>query len=96
VQIAAKQMLEIKSANGSINIAAGKRVVLAVSGGASIIIENGNVTFACPGKIMVQAGKKSMIGSGTMSWQMPSMPQSVCITCLLSAAKAGSPFATRG
>jgi type VI secretion system secreted protein VgrG len=75
-QIAAKGTLEIKTANGVINLAAYKRIVLSVSGGACITIENGNVTFECPGKITVHAGQKSMVGPGTMSWQMPQMPRS--------------------
>ena len=38
-----------------------KKVTLAVSG-ASITIEGGSFTAQCPGKITVQAGKKSMVG----------------------------------
>ncbi|MBP8190336.1 MAG: DUF2345 domain-containing protein, partial [Aquabacterium sp.] len=82
--------------NGAINFASAKKVTLAVSGGASITIEGGSFTAQCPGKISVKAGKKSMVGGGTISWQMPTMPQSVCVSCLLNAAKAGSPFAKRG
>jgi uncharacterized protein (DUF2345 family) len=93
VQIAAKQMLEIKSANGSINIAAGKRVVLAVSGGASLTIDGGNFDAQAPGKILIQAGKKSMMGGGTISYTMPQLPKSVCVTCLLNAMRAGSALA---
>ena len=95
-QVAAKQTLELKTASGVVNIAAAKKVVLAVSGGASITIEGGSFTAQCPGKITVKAGKKAMVGPGTLSWRMPEMPQSVCISCLLNAAKSGSPFAKRG
>jgi len=95
-QIAAKDVLEIKTAQGVINIAAAKKVVLAVSGGASITIDGGSLTVECPGKITVQAGMKSMVGGGSLNWPMPEMPHSVCITCLLNAAKSGSPFAMRG
>ncbi|MDI1259921.1 type VI secretion system Vgr family protein [Aquabacterium sp.] len=95
-QIAAKDTLEIKTANGVIQIAASKRLVLAVSGGASLTIDNGNFSAQCPGKITVQAGQKSMVGGGTMTWAMPEMPHSVCVSCLLNAAKSGSPFAKRG
>ncbi len=95
-QVAAKQTLELKTASGAVNIAAAKKVVLTVSGGASITIEGGNFTAQCPGKISVLAGVKSMVGGGTQPWQMPDMPQSVCIGCLLNAAKSGSPFAKRG
>jgi len=95
-QVAAKQTLELKTASGVVNIAAAKKVVLAVSGGASITIEGGSFTAQCPGKITVKAGKKAMVGPGALSWRMPEMPQSVCISCLLNAAKSGSPFAKRG
>jgi uncharacterized protein (DUF2345 family) len=95
-QVVAKQTLELKTASGVVNIAAAKKVTLAVSGGASITIEGSSFTAQCPGKITVQAGQKSMVGGGTQSWAMPQMPQSVCVTCLLNAAKSGSPFAKRG
>jgi uncharacterized protein (DUF2345 family) len=75
-QIASKQALEIKSANGAISIASAKKITLAVAGGASITIEGGSFTAQCPGKIMVQAGKKSMVGGGTSSLSLPAMPTS--------------------
>ncbi|MDE2430889.1 MAG: DUF2345 domain-containing protein, partial [Burkholderiales bacterium] len=75
-QIASKQALEIKSANGAINIASAKKVTLAVAGGASITIEGGSFTAQCPGKIMVQAGKKSMVGGGSINYTMPELPGS--------------------
>ena len=92
-QIAAKGTLEIKTANGVINLAAYKRIVISVSGGASIIIENGSVTFQCPGKITVHAGQKSMVGPATMPWTRPQMPRTVCVECLQKAMASGSPVA---
>jgi len=94
-QVASKQALEIKTANGVVNIAAAKKVVLAVGGGASITIEGGQFKAECPGKITVKAGVKSMVGPGAMSWAMPQLPnsESICVSCLINALKAGSPFA---
>jgi type VI secretion system secreted protein VgrG len=92
-QVAAKQTLELKTASGVINIAAAKRVVLAVSGGASITIEGGQFTAQCPGKITVKAGKKAMVGPGTMGWSFPAMPRTVCVECLRKAMASGSPVA---
>ncbi|MBA4111536.1 MAG: hypothetical protein C0487_18295 [Leptothrix sp. (in: Bacteria)] len=92
-QIASRDMLEIKTAQGVVNIAAAKRVVLAVSGGASITIDGGSLTVECPGKITVQAGMKSMVGGATQSWAMPTFPKSVCVACMLQAMKSGSAFA---
>jgi len=95
-QLASKGVMELRTANGVVNIAAAKKVTLAVSGGASITIEGGSLTVQCPGKITVKAGTKSMVGPGTVSHVMPNLPTSVCIACLLNAAKSGSPFAKRG
>ncbi len=92
-QIAAKQTLELKTANGVVNIAAAKKVTLAVSGGASITIEGGNFTAQCPGKITVQAGMKSMVGGGTAPLTLPTMPSSICVSCLLAARASASAFA---
>lgn len=92
-QVAAHQALEIKTADGVVNIAAARRVVLAVAGGAGITIAQGQLTVQCPGKIMVQAGTKSMLGPGAMPWTMPQMPRSVCVECLLKAMSTGSPVA---
>jgi uncharacterized protein (DUF2345 family) len=75
-QLASQQALELKSANGVANIAAARRIVLAVAGGAGITIEQGQLTVQCPGKILVQAGMKSMAGPGSMSWVMPGLPRS--------------------
>jgi type VI secretion system secreted protein VgrG len=92
-QLAAKDMLEIKTAQGVVNIAAAKKVVLAVSGGASISIDGGSLTVECPGKITVQAGIKSMVGPGTAETPAPDMPKSdFCLPCFLRAAKAASPL----
>ena len=92
-QVAAKQTLELKTAHGVVNIAAAKKVVLAVSGGASITIEGGSFTAQCPGKLSVLAGTKSMVGGGTAPLPLPTMPSSVCVSCLLAARASGSAFA---
>ena len=73
-QIASKGALEIKSANGEINIASSKKITLAVAGGASITIEGGSFTAQAPGKILVQAGKKSMVGPDQVNYSYPDLP----------------------
>ncbi|MBP7484897.1 MAG: DUF2345 domain-containing protein, partial [Aquabacterium sp.] len=75
-QIASKQALEIKSANGAINIASAKKITLAVSGGASITIDGGSFTAQCPGKITVKAGKKSMLGGSSITHMAAQLPHS--------------------
>ncbi len=75
--MAAKQTLELKTASGVVNIAAAKKVVLAVSGGASITIEGGQFTAQCPGKITVKAGKKAMVGGGSLTQMALELPKCV-------------------
>ncbi|MBN6151539.1 type VI secretion system tip protein VgrG [Xanthomonas sp. AmX2] len=93
VRVQAKQGLKVVSANAEVELAAGKTVHLAVAGGASVTIEGGNITFACPGTITVHASKKSFVGPANHSAPLPLFPQSVCVECMLKAARAGAPFA---
>jgi type VI secretion system secreted protein VgrG len=95
-QVASKQTLELKTAQGVVNIAAAKKVVLAVSGGASITIEGGSFTAQCPGKISVMAGTKSMVGGGKQCVAMPDMPKSVCVECLKKSLAAAAAFTAVG
>ena len=92
--VAAKLDVSIQSQSGSVDWAAAKKITLATSGGASIVIEGGNITVMCPGKISVWAGVKSFVGAEGTPYGLPLMPQSVCVECMLKAAKAGSPFST--
>ncbi|WP_425513207.1 DUF2345 domain-containing protein, partial [Xanthomonas fragariae] len=55
VRVQSKEGLKLVSANAEVELAAGKTIHLAVAGGASVTIEGGNLTFACPGTITVQA-----------------------------------------
>ncbi|WP_146090211.1 DUF2345 domain-containing protein, partial [Xanthomonas populi] len=59
LRLQAKEGLKLISANAEVELAAGKTVHLAVAGGASVTIEGGNITVACPGTITVHASKKS-------------------------------------
>jgi len=92
-QIVAKQTLELKTANGVVQIDAAKRVYIATSGGAYIDISGGKIDIGCPGKITVQAGSKHMEGPGTAPLTLPTMPSSVCVSCLLAARASASAFA---
>ncbi|WP_058086966.1 type VI secretion system Vgr family protein [Aquabacterium parvum] len=75
-QVAAKQTLELKTASGEVQIKAAKRVVMGVSGGASINIAGDGVQVVCPGKLTIRANIKSMVGPGTLALQLPSLPKS--------------------
>lgn len=75
MQIAAMNDVSVKSANAHIDWAAAKKIVVATAGGASITIEGGNITVQCPGKITVNAGKKSFIPGQQMSYEPPPLPR---------------------
>ena len=75
LKLQAKAGLQIISANAQVELAAGKTLHLATSGGASITIEGGNITVACPGNIKVHAQKKSFAGPAQLSREMNSWPE---------------------
>jgi uncharacterized protein (DUF2345 family) len=52
----------VVSANASVEFAAKQVIHLAVSGGAFIHLEGGNITFGCPGKLTVHAGNHKLVG----------------------------------
>ncbi|MGY4830405.1 type VI secretion system Vgr family protein [Sphaerotilaceae bacterium SBD11-9] len=92
-EVAAKNLINVQSANGHIDWAAAKKITLATSGGAQIVIEGGGITVQCPGKITVKAATKSLVGPGSESYAMPQLPRStLCVECLLNAMKSGSPL----
>ncbi|MFG6447151.1 DUF2345 domain-containing protein [Roseateles sp. BYS180W] len=72
--MAAQGELSIQSQSGEVNWGAAKRIVLATAGGASITIEGGNITVQCPGKLTVQAGRKSFKGAGRVNYALPDLP----------------------
>jgi type VI secretion system secreted protein VgrG len=65
LQVAAKGPVTIQSAHGHIDWAAAKKIVISTAGGASITIEGGDITFECPGKLLIHAGIKSFVGPET-------------------------------
>ncbi|MCY7286797.1 MAG: type VI secretion system tip protein VgrG, partial [Cryobacterium sp.] len=75
VQVAAKGDVQIQSKSSHIDWAAAKKITLATAGGASIVIEGGNITVECPGKITVRAGTKSFVGPEKQATQLPELPR---------------------
>ncbi|WP_312548082.1 type VI secretion system Vgr family protein [Massilia sp.] len=94
LKVQARDEVNMISANAHIDWAAAKKISLS-TGGANITIEGGNITVQCPGKIKVQAGKKSFVGPVSLTYPLPRLPSSepVCIECLLKALRSGSPLA---
>ena len=76
VRVQARQALQAASAQGVVEVEAGKVVHVATSGGASITLEGGNITFACPGVITVHAGTKSFLGPAQFKTELPTWSQS--------------------
>ena len=65
------------------------------AGGARVVIAGGNITVECPGTLTVKAGKKAFSGPGGMGYGMPQLPRTVCVSCMLAAAKNAAPFAPK-
>ena len=95
INLSAQDELKIISINAEAEMAAGTTLHLAVDGGASLTMEGGNITFACPGTIKVHAGKKSFSGPIQEGFAMPQFPQGICAECLLKAMEAGNPLANK-
>lgn len=89
---AAKELVKLISANSHVDFAAAKSITLAVEGGASLTIEGGNITFACPGTLSIKGAAKSFSGPTRQNYALPKFPKSVCKQCKRRAAASGSPF----
>ncbi|GAB3459528.1 type VI secretion system Vgr family protein [Massilia terrae] len=92
LKIQARDEIKVISANSHIDWAAAKRISLSTAGGANITIEGGNVTVQCPGKITINAGKKSLAGPERVAYPMPALPRTICVACLRKALAAGAAF----
>ena len=73
---AAHDLVRLISANSHIDFAAAKSIVICTEGGASLTVEGGNITFACPGTISIKAASKSFAGPASISHDMPAWSKS--------------------
>lgn len=89
---AAKELVKLVSANSHIDFAAAKSIELCTEGGASLKIEGGNITFACPGTISIKASSKSFTGPESVNYPLPAMPCSICVACLKKSLAAAAAF----
>jgi type VI secretion system secreted protein VgrG len=91
MQVAAREQVVVQSANAHIDWAAAKKITLATAGGASVVIEGGNITVQCPGTLTVKAGMKSFAGPKGIRYPVdPFTQHDFCLQCFLRAAKAGT------
>jgi type VI secretion system secreted protein VgrG len=74
LKVQARDEVNVVSANAHIDWAAAKSISLSTAGGANITIESGNITIQCPGKITINAGKKSFSGGERSDFTMPHFP----------------------
>lgn len=93
--VQARDQVSVMSANAGVDWAAAKKITLSTAGGANITIDGGNITVQCPGKLTIHAAQKLFAGPAKMDADLPLMPSSICIECLLKARAAGAPFAMK-
>ena len=96
IQIQARDEINVISANEHIDWAAAKSISLSTAGGANITIEGGNITFQCPGKIMIHAGTKKFSGPEYLPIAMPQLPRSICVECMRRSLAAAPAFTQLG
>ncbi|MBL0726141.1 type VI secretion system Vgr family protein [Piscinibacter sp. HJYY11] len=74
-EVAAKNLVNIQTANAHIDWAAAKKITLTTSGGAQIVLSGEGITVQCPGKITVKAASKSFVGGAKEDYVLPVMPK---------------------
>lgn len=75
IRIGSRDRLDIASAGAGVDLSAGKAIRLATRGGASLTIEGGHISVACPGEIRVRAGRHRFEGPTQLSREMNAWPR---------------------
>ncbi|MEX3952926.1 DUF2345 domain-containing protein [Paraburkholderia sp. EG287B] len=68
----AQKQFRIASESADVQVAAKSKITLN-SGGASLVIENGNMTFHCPGAFTIKAGSFTFVGPDNVPAKLPSL-----------------------
>ncbi|WP_228939391.1 DUF2345 domain-containing protein, partial [Paraburkholderia saeva] len=71
----AQKQLRVASESADVQVAAKSKITLN-SGGASLVIENGNMTFHCPGAFTIKAGSFTFVGPDNVPAQLPILSKS--------------------
>jgi type VI secretion system secreted protein VgrG len=71
----AQKQLRIGSESADVQVSAKSKITLN-SGGASLVIEGGNMTFHCPGAFTIKAGTFTFVGPDNVPTQLPLLPNS--------------------
>ncbi|WP_354686988.1 type VI secretion system tip protein VgrG, partial [Cupriavidus necator] len=74
LKLSSRDDLTVVSANMNVDFAAAKRIRVATAGGASILIEGGNITVECPGAITYKAAQRKFEGPTHASLEMNTWP----------------------
>jgi type VI secretion system secreted protein VgrG len=75
IEVTSQQKLQVLSATESVEIAAGKDILL-TSGGAYIRITGGNIEIHAPGKIDIKGAQHSFDGPARADYPLPALPTS--------------------
>ncbi|AFT87933.1 type VI secretion system Vgr family protein [Paraburkholderia phenoliruptrix] len=71
----AKQQVRVASESADVQVSAKSKIALN-SGGASLEIEGGNMTFHCPGSFTIKATSFTFVGPDNVPTRLPSLPKS--------------------
>ncbi|WP_213301387.1 DUF2345 domain-containing protein [Paraburkholderia sacchari] len=71
----AQKQVRVASESADVQVSAKSKITLN-SGGASVVIENGNITFHCPGAYTIKAASFTFIGPDNVPTTLPVLPRS--------------------
>ncbi|WP_167394981.1 type VI secretion system Vgr family protein [Variovorax boronicumulans] len=92
LRVQAKEALKIASTDQTVEFAAKKKIRIATAQGASITLQDGDITFECPGKITYHSVQRKLAGPVQKSYPLPAFPKSICVACLLKSLKSAPAF----
>ncbi|WP_233233180.1 type VI secretion system Vgr family protein [Bordetella sp. LUAb4] len=84
--VTAREAVHVSSASAQVEFAAPKRIRIATSQGASIVLEGGNITVNAPGRIDVHSADKKFTGPTRIPYALPEFR--VCKSCVLDAQES--------
>lgn len=76
LKIQAKDQIKLASTTKTVEIAASKKIRIATAQGASVTLENGDITFECPGTITYFSSQRKLAGPVRDTYPLPVMPKS--------------------
>ncbi|MGF6633811.1 DUF2345 domain-containing protein [Paraburkholderia sp. MM6662-R1] len=71
----AQKQLRVASESADVQVSARSKITLNC-GGASVVMEGGDITFHCPGAYTIKAASFTFVGPDNVPTQLPSLPKS--------------------